>query len=68
MLYYAVTASPESICHDTVPTAERGTTRTAGGIMGQAKIMTHLMGDGGGKANGVAMVILGLKAKNYYLE
>lgn len=33
--------------------------------MGQAEIMTHLMGNGGGEANWVFVVILGGEMKNY---
>lgn len=49
---------PELFCHHTVPTAVRGTTDTAWSIMGQAKVMSHLMSNGGGEANRIFMVVL----------
>lgn len=58
------TSLPELVCHHTVPTAVRRTTHTTFNIVGQAKIMSHLMSDGGGEAYRIILVILGEKRSN----
>lgn len=49
---------PELIRHDAVLAAVGRAAHTAGGIVGQAEVVSHLVRDGGGQANGAVMVIL----------
>lgn len=49
---------PELFCHDTILPAEGGTARAVWSVVGKAKVMSHLMGDSGGEAYWVFMVIL----------
>lgn len=53
---------PELFCHDTILPAEGGTARAVWSVVGKAKVMSHLMGDSGGEAYWVFIVIL--KEKN----
>lgn len=49
---------PELVGHDAVLAAVGRAAHTAGGVVGQAEVVTHLVRDGGGEANGAVMVIL----------
>lgn len=51
-------ASPELVGHHTVAAGVGRAAHTPGVIVGQAKVVSHLVGDGGGQADGVGMVIL----------
>lgn len=53
---------PELFCHDTICPTGSGTARAVWSVVGKAKVMSHLMGDSGGEAYWVFVVIL--KEKN----
>lgn len=49
---------PELIGHDAVLAAVGRAAHTVGVVVGQAEVVSHLVRDGGGEANGAVMVIL----------